>query len=271
MLEFNNIYNIDCLEGMKDIPDKSIDCIITDLPYGSIRMSWDCVIPLDKLWHQWNRILVDNGTVLLFGSEPFSTKLRMAALDKFKYDWIWHKPYTTGFQHAKNMPLKDYEIISVFSKGKMNHKKLSGDMRMIYNPQGVKKCDKVIHAGDSKFGTVTTEYKSAKKQYHVNEENYPRMILEGYGREPDSWHPTQKNVALVAYLIRTYTNVGGRILDCCMGSDTTAVAAIRTNRNFIGFELNKEYFDKAVMRIEKEKLMKETDLFGYGDLLSEKL
>lgn len=151
MLDFNNIYNIDCLEGMKDIPDKSIDCIITDLPYGSIRMSWDCVIPLDKLWHQWNRILVDNGTVLLFGSEPFSTKLRMAALDKFKYDWIWHKPYTTGFQHAKNMPLKDYEIISVFSKGKMNHKKLSGDMRMIYNPQGVKKCDKVIHAGDSKL------------------------------------------------------------------------------------------------------------------------
>ncbi len=124
---------------------------------------------------------------------------------------------------------------------------------------------------NSKFGTVTTEYKSAKKQYHVNEENYPRMILEGYGREPDSWHPTQKNVALVAYLIRTYTNVGGRILDCCMGSGTTAVAAIRTNRNFIGFELNKEYFDKAVMRIENEKSMKETDLFGYGDLLSEEL
>lgn len=262
-MEVNRIYNMDCLEGMKLIPDGSVSLVCTDLPYGTIRMGWDSVIPLDALWQEWNRILVDNGTVLLFGSEPFSSMLRMAAMDKFKYDWVWRKHYTTGFQHAKNMPLKDYELISVFSKGKMNHKSISGAMRMTYNPQGVRKCDKVRSTGNGKFGTVTTEYKSAKPLYDVEEENYPRMVLEGYGKDADSWHPTQKPVSLVGYLIRTYTNEGEMVLDCCMGSGTTAVACIKTGRDFIGFELNKDYYERACKRIEQAKLDKETDLFGY--------
>lgn len=255
---------MDCLEGMKQIPDKSVSLVCTDLPYGTIRMSWDSVIPLGKLWEQWKRVLTDNGTVLLFGSEPFSSSLRMSAIDLYKYDWIWHKPYTTGFQHAKNMPLKDYEIISVFSKGVMNHASISGDRRMIYNPQGVMKCDKVINAGKGKFGTIV-EYKSAKSQYHVDEENYPRMVLDGYGKDKDSWHTSQKPVALVSYLVKTYTDSDGEnlVLDCCMGSGTTAIACIKTNRDFIGFELNKEFYDRANKRIEQVIAEKQTDLFGY--------
>lgn len=208
MMEMNKIYNVDCLLGMKDIPDKSIDFICTDLPYGTTANKWDSVIPLDSLWKEWRRVLVDNGTVALLGSEPFSTKLRMSALDLYKYDWIWHKPYTTGFQHAKNMPLKDYEIISVFSKGKMGHRSQLGDERMVYNPQGVRKVDKVVHAGQGKFGTIVGKRPSHKGVYEVKEENYPRMVLE-YGRDSDSWHPTQKPVALISYLISTYTNCGG--------------------------------------------------------------
>lgn len=258
----NKIYNVDCLLGMKDIPDKSVDLVLTDLPYATTANSWDSLIPMDALWEQWNRVLVDNGTVLLFGSEPFSTKLRMSALDKFKYDWIWKKPYTTGFVHAKNMPLKDYEIISVFSNGKMGHRSLLGDNRMVYNPQGVRSVDRVIHTSSHKFGNIAGKRPSHKSSYEVKEENYPRMCLE-YGRDKDSFHPTQKPVALVSYLVKTYTNVGGGVLDCCMGSGTTAVAAIRTNRQFIGFELNKEYYDKACERIGKELIDKQTDLFGY--------
>ncbi len=258
----NRIYNIDCLVGMKDIPDKSVDLVLTDLPYATTANSWDSLIPMDALWEQWNRVLVDNGTVLLFGSEPFSTKLRMTALDKFKYDWIWKKPYTTGFVHAKNMPLKDYEIISVFSKGKMGHRSLLGDSRMTYNPQGVIQCHKLKHAGKNKYGNIVRKNASLKEDYYSEYSNFPRMCLE-YGRDKDSFHPTQKPVALVSYLVKTYTNVGGVVLDCCMGSGTTAVAAIRTNRQFVGFELNKEYYDKACERINKELIDKQTDLFGY--------
>lgn len=263
-MEVNRIYNMDCLEGMKQIPDGSVSLVCTDLPYGTTANKWDSVIPIDKLFEEWRRVLTDTGTILLFGSEPFSTKLRMAALDLYKYDWIWHKPYTTGFQHAKNMPLKDYEIISVFSKGVMNHKNLSGDRRMTYNPQGVTKVSKVKVARATKFGNTITRHDSQIGEYSVTEENYPRMVLD-FDRDSDSFHPTQKPVALVSYLVKTYTDSGGQdlVLDCCMGSGTTAVACIKTNRNFIGFELNKDYYERACKRIEQVKLDTKTDLFGY--------
>ena len=140
MIELNRIYNEDCLEGMKRIPDKSIDCIICDLPYGTTACAWDSVIPFEPLWEQYKRIAKQNAVIALFGSEPFSSKLRMAALDLYKYDWIWIKNHATGFQHAKNMPMKNFEIISIFSKGSMGHANLLGEKRMAYNPQGTMPC-----------------------------------------------------------------------------------------------------------------------------------
>ena len=135
-IELDHIYNEDCLVGMKQIPDGTIDAVICDLPYGTTDCAWDSVIPMQPLWEQYKRILKHQGSVLLFGSEPFSTMLRMSNLDWYKYDWIWQKNVPTGFQHAKNMPMKDYEIISVFSAAGMGHANLLGNNRMTYNPQG---------------------------------------------------------------------------------------------------------------------------------------
>ena len=136
-IELDHIYNMDCLEGMKDIPDNSVDCIICDLPYGTTACKWDVLIPFDKLWEQYRRILKHQGSALMFGSEPFSSLLRMSNFDWYKYDWIWQKGTPSGFQHAKNMPMKDYENICVFSAAAMGHVSRLGDHRMTYNPQGL--------------------------------------------------------------------------------------------------------------------------------------
>lgn len=154
MIELNKIYNEDCMEGMKRISDDSVDCIICDLPYGTTACAWDSVIPLKELWESYNRIIKSNGAVCLFGSEPFSTYLRISNIEHYKYDWIWKKTTVTGFQHAKNMPLKNYEIISVFSNGSMGHKNLLGDKRMIYNPQGIVKVDKISKNTTNKWGNI---------------------------------------------------------------------------------------------------------------------
>lgn len=137
------LWHGDCLELMNDIPDKSVDAIICDPPYGTTDCKWDVVIPFDKLWEQYNRIIKSNGVICLFGSEPFSSYLRMSNIKHYKYDWIWEKTTSTGFQHAKNMPLKNYEIISVFSNGSMGHKSLLGDKRMVYNPQDIVRVNKI--------------------------------------------------------------------------------------------------------------------------------
>ena len=142
-MEIDNIYNMDCLEGMKQIPDGSVDAVICDPPYGTTDCKWDSVVPFEPMWEQFNRILKANGTVVMFGSEPFSSQLRMSNIEQYKYDWLWVKPTSTGFQHAKNMPLKDYETISVFSKGSMGHANLLGDRRMTYNPQGIVKVNRI--------------------------------------------------------------------------------------------------------------------------------
>ena len=252
MIELNRIYNEDCLDGMKRIPDASVDCIICDLPYGTTACKWDTIIPFELLWEQYNRVLKSNGSVVLFGSEPFSTKVRVSNLQQFKYDWIWVKPTSTGFQHAKNMPLKNYEIISIFSKGSMGHANLLGEKRMTYNPQGVVRVDKVSKNTTNKWGRIAGKRPSQKETFITEYENYPLMVLK-FGLDKSKLHPTQKPVALIEYLIKTYTNEGETILDNCMGSGTTAVAAIRTKRNFIGFELQKEYFDIANKRIKDEQ------------------
>ncbi len=238
----------DCLELMKDIPDGSVDMILCDLPYGTTDCKWDTALPFDSLWSQYGRIISSNGVIALFGSEPFSTLMRYSNLKQFKYDWIWKKNTTTGFQHAKNMPLKDYEIISIFSKGGMGHKSLLGERRMMYNPQGLVPCN-ITHNGKSGFGGIVGKRPSHKDIVTQEFTNYPKMILE-YANEK-GFHPTQKPVALLEYLVKTYTNEGDTVLDNCMGSGSTGVACVNTGRRFIGIELDKGYFDIATKRIEE--------------------
>ena len=226
----------DCLELMKDIPDRSIDMVLCDLPYGTTRNKWDGVIPLDKLWKQYERIIKDNGAIVLFSQMPFSAELVHSNLKLFKYEWIWQKDNGTGFLNAKKMPLKRHENILVCDK------KLP-----LYNPQmrtGFKpyKC---------KQGRHSTNY-GAYEQGHITESNgerYPIDIIEF--KKDSGLHPTQKPVALLEYLIKTYTNEGETVLDNCMGSGSTGVACVNTNRNFIGYELDEKYFEIAEKRINE--------------------
>lgn len=244
------LYQGDCLELMKDIPDGSVDMVLCDLPYGTTACKWDTPIPLAPLWEQYKRIIGDNCVIALFGSEPFSSHLRMGNISWFKYDWIWRKSTCTGFLHAKNMPLKDYEIISVFSPGSMGHKCLLGNRRMSYNPQGTRPTQ-IKHTGAlRKFGSVIGPRPSHVAEYVQTEINYPRAVLDfdnGCKRE----HPTQKPVPLLEYLIRTYTGEGATVLDNCMGSGSTGVACVNTGRSFIGMELDPGYFETAQRRIEE--------------------
>lgn len=233
-MEFDTIYNMDCIEGMKMLPDKSIDMILCDLPYGTTACKWDSIIPFDELWAAYKRVIKDNGAIVLFGSEPFSTLLRSSNLAMFRYDWIWEKPKGSGFFNAKKMPLKNHEIISVF------YKKLP-----TYNPQMTKgkpyKC---------KQGYVG-EYLSGGKESVVTINDgvrYPTSVQHN-GIET-GFHPTQKPVALCEYLIKTYTNEGEVVLDNCFGSGSTLVATVNTNRHYIGFELERKYFDIACNRLD---------------------
>jgi len=228
----------DCLELMKDIPDKSIDMILCDLPYGTTACKWDVIIPFEPLWEQYKRIIKDRGAIVLFGSEPFSTELRHSNLKMFKYDWIWSKNRGTGLFNAKKMPMKSHEVISVFCK------KLP-----IYNPQmrlGFKayKCKQGKQSGA--FGISNKEIVTDN-----NGERYPISVLEFNSTNGKNVHPTQKPVALLEYLIKTYTQEGETVLDNCMGSGSTGVACLNTNRRFIGIEKDDKYFEIAKSRIEK--------------------
>ena len=246
------LYHGDCLKIMPQLPDVSCDCIICDPPFATTACKWDDLIPFDKLWDQYNRLLKPQGSVLLFGSEPFSTNMRMSNIKAFKYDWIWKKNRPTGFQHARNMPLKDYEIISVFSNASMGHQKLLGERRMNYNPQGIRKVDWEWKRRASKFGNIAGHRKS-HKNFGVQEyTGFPTMILE-FNKDETNYHPTQKPVALLAYLIKTYTNPNAVVLDNCMGSGSTGVAALETGRSFIGIEKDDRYFDIAKNRIEQKR------------------
>lgn len=242
----------DCLELMKKIPDKSIDMILCDLPYGTTACKWDNVIPFDLLWGGYNRIIKDNGAIILFGSEPFSSKLRLSNLGMYKYDWIWCKSRALGFTNAKNKPMNKHENISVFSRGTCAN---GSNNKMIYNPQGLIELNKIVCGikeckADSAEGGHKFARKSHKKEYIQRFTNYPNQLLY-FNNEGKTIHPTQKPVALLEYLIKTYTNDGELVLDNCMGSGSTGVACINTNRNFIGMELDDKYFSIAKERIEK--------------------
>lgn len=228
----------DCLELMKNVPDKSIDLILCDLPYGTTQNKWDTVIPFDKLWTQYNRIIKDNGAILLFSQMPFGANLIMSNPKMFRYEWIWEKEQVTGWLNAKKMPLKKHENILVFYKH-----------LPIYNPQGLVELDKPLVI-DSKNHEYDGYHDNSQKTWERKNTNYPTDMLR-YGRDKvkSSLHPTQKPVALLEYLIKTYTNEGDTVLDNCMGSGSTGVACKNTNREFIGMELDEKYFKVACERL----------------------
>lgn len=237
----------DCLELLKDIRDGSVDMILCDLPYGTTACRWDVVIPFEPLWEQYNRIIKENGAIVLFGSEPFSTELRHSNLKMFKYDWIWRKSRTVGFLNAKNAPLKNYEVVSVFSKGTTAN---GSDRRMKYFPQGLVEVNKTRKSVQQAADTVVWNRPGRAKEYTAKFAGYPTAILK-FNNEAKQVHPTQKPVELCEYLIKTYTNEGDIVLDNCMGSGSVGVACVNTGRRFIGMELDKGYFDIAVQRIEE--------------------
>jgi len=240
------LYKGDCLEVMKQIKTNSVDAIICDPPYGTTACKWDSVIDFTLMWGQLNRIIKPNGAIVLFGSEPFSSALRMSNIKNYKYDWKWRKSKANGFFNVKKMPLKDFEDVCVF------YKRLP-----TYNPQNIIKVNKIIknckgkkdnknhisghNGGNIKNDTYTQEFT-----------NYPKQILD-FKIEPIPKHPTQKPIALMEYLIKTYTNENETVLDFTMGSGSTGVACQNTNRNFIGIEQDEKYFEIAKQRIKENE------------------
>lgn len=246
MLEINKIYNEDCLIGMQSIDNSSIDCIICDLPYNITKLKWDLLIPFDKLWEQYNRIIKPTGNIILFSSGIFTYKVMESNLKYFKYRLIWKKNVPTGMAQAKYRPMKYYEEICIFNKGGKD---------ITYNPIMKERVGvgKACYNYDHYCGTNNhlTKLKKQPKRYDPNFVQ-PSDILE-FNVVPNrngKLHPTQKPVELIEYLIKTYSNENDLILDNCMGSGITAIACKNTNRNFIGFETNKKYYDIAIERIK---------------------
>jgi len=237
-MELNKIYNEDCLIGMKRIPDKSIDMVLCDLPYGTTNCNWDNIIPFEALWNQYERIIKDEGVIVLTGAEPFSSLLRNSNLKLYKYDWIWDKVKGTGFLNAKKQPMRNHETVSVF------YKKFG-----VYNPQmttghALKKSKRTSKHQTDVYGEMKNDYN------YSSTERYPRSIqVFSTDTQNSSIHPTQKPVGMFEYFIKTYTNDGDTVLDNCMGSATTAIACMNTDRNFIGFEKEKSYFELGNKRI----------------------
>ena len=250
-MEDIKLYKGDCLEIMDDLINQGIkvDMILTDPPYGTTACKWDSIIPLDKMWERIHKLSNDNTPILLFGSEPFSSALRMSNIKQYKYDWIWKKNKPQGFLNAKKMPLKSYETIGVFY-----------NKQCTYNPQGLVRVDKTVKNGGTKNptsnksnGDKTSANNAIKNEFYKQEfTNYLTMILEYSNAGSNQVHPTQKPVDLLEYMIKTYTNEGETVLDFTMGSGSTGVACINTNRNFIGIELDETYFNIAKERIENE-------------------
>ena len=236
----------DCLELMKDIPDGSVDMILADLPYGTTACKWDTIIPFEPLWEQYERIIKDNGAIVLTGQEPFSSHLRMSNTKDYRYDWKWDKVVGSNFINAKRMPLKVYEDVMVFYK-----------RQPTYNPQMVLR-EKRNFRVSGKSGNISNRVNGVKQLSGVTSDKmkYPtnKIKINRLENELNSKHvihPTQKPVALMEYLIKTYTNEGDTVLDNVMGSFTTAIACLNTKRNFIGIELDKNYFKIGSERLEK--------------------
>lgn len=237
---FSLITKGDCLELMKTIPDKSIDMILCDLPYGTTRNRWDVIIPFDDLWRQYNRIIKENGAIVLFGSGMFTANMILSNHRMWRYNLVWEKTTVTGFLNAKKMPLRQHEDICVFYKKlpTYNPQKTAGHKRKVSLAKHKVSCKKTTNYGEHEL----TSYDST--------ERYPTSILKfATDKQKSALHPTQKPVALLEYLIKTYTNKGDLVLDSCMGSGSTGVACFNTGRNFIGYECDENYFEIAKKRL----------------------
>lgn len=246
----DKLINADCLIAMKDIPDKSVDMILCDLPYEVLHKNnphaqWDRKIPFDKLWEQYNRVIKDNGAIVLFAQGMFTAELMMSNPKMWRYNLVWNKVAKNGFLNANRMPLRQHEDICVFYK-----------QLPTYNPQ-MTKCEP--HKRNHSKGSMAKQGKNScygnfvEVPTKITDEKYPTSIISisKEHKVGNFFHPTQKSVALLEYLIKTYSNEGETILDNTMGSGSTGVAAKRLNRNFIGIELNEEYFKIAVKRIQQ--------------------
>ena len=246
----------DCLELMKDLPDKSIDAIICDLPYGTTACKWDSVLPLDKLWREYNRIIKPKGAIVSTASQPFTTTLIGSNRENFAFAWVWDKKFGANFVQAKRQPIKTHEDILIFT---------NGGMQPNYYPQMIKR-DKPIKKGGNKQSEAipiarTKNSKIFGESGKVYNEKYPTSIIQFDVRKGRGLHPTQKPVLLMEYLIKTYTNKGETVLDNTMGSGTTGVACVNTNRNFIGMELDDKYFEIAKARINEATTAKQLTIF----------
>lgn len=236
------LYNDDCFNIFPSIPDKSIDLILCDLPYGTTACSWDAILPFDKLWGQYNRIIKDNGAIVLFGQEPFSSYLRVSNIKDYKYDIYWEKERLTNIQQVKKRVGKTVECISVFYK-----------KQCTYNPQmsdytGPKRTNKI---GSGKLGTLTDNGNKKPIEYNDTGKRYPTQVWK-FQRDilTSNLHPTQKPIKLLEEIIKTFSNEGETVLDNCMGSGTCGVACKNLNRNFIGVEKEEKYYNIAKERIE---------------------
>lgn len=255
------LYKGDCLEIMDKLIAEGVkvDAIIADLPYGTTACKWDSVIPFDKMWEQLKRIRKKNTAILLFGSEPFSSNLRMSNMNEYKYDWIWDKKRVSNPMLAKKMPLKNYEIISVFYK-----------QQPIYNPQPTQKSTGKGMSNKGHNETHETETTGRSKlvtRRDYTDVGYPKMLLteikvmNNLTKDKAGLHPTQKPIELMEYLIKTYSNEGGVVLDFTAGSFTTAIACLQTNRKYIVMEKEKEYYNKGLKRILEWEREQKTKLF----------
>jgi len=249
----------DTIEQMKLISDKSIDFICCDLPYGTTACKWDSIIPFDKLWEQYERIIKPNGAIALFGSEPFSSALRVSNLKLFRYDWIWQKTKGGAFATCNKMPLKRHEIISIF------YKKMP-----TYNPQKTKAPDEKIDKRKIINNPITSKDDTYKGLKVVRKKDdgfrFPISVLQYNSVWYKGMHETEKPIPLLEYLILTYSNENDTILDNTFGSCTTGIACINTNRNFIGIENNMDYFNISLKRVEEKRKEKDFNLItSFGD------
>lgn len=234
----------DCLELMKDIPDKSIDMILCDLPYGTTACKWDNIIPFELLWKQYKRIIKDNSAIVLFGNEPFTSKLICSNIKWFKYRLDWNKHIPSGLGYAKYRPMQQTEDIAVFSRNKQ---------KINYYPIMQKREKPFYNGGNTNNTSIYKGFKCRSNNNYkkLYTEKYPTTLIEFQKIRRGALHLTQKPVALLEYLIKTYTKENETVLDNCMGSGSTGVACINTNRNFIGIELDENYFNIAKERINE--------------------
>jgi len=246
-MNYPYLHHGDCLEFMSTLEAGSIDMILTDPPYGTTACKWDSVIPIEPMWIQLKRIIKKNGAIVMTAGQPFTSVLICSNMDEFKYVWIWEKTTKTNFLNAKKQPLRKHENIVVFSNGKE-----------LYNPQGIRKKGTIVKRGKTKTTIYRAHIGSRMRDVdrsagYIQEYcNYPHDIIKfKTSASAGRLHPTQKPVALMEYLIKTYTNEGETVLDFTMGSGTTGVACKRTGRRFIGCERDKDYFDIATRRIDQ--------------------